>query len=420
MASDTDSPTSSELSIPTVAESLVVRFFTCFVHQQGTYFRFHNLARGLAARGHRVTVHASDQNWRSSRRTEIRDGIEYDIVPESRPIGPLAAPMHPSTAVRRTRNPPPQCDVAHLFQPFLSPLGAWWRTPASIHVSDSDELWAGGLFPPRRFLTRPQLTVLFVLERGLFRYAPHHTVVSHWLADKAQAWGARGTPEIIYMGYTPRDLQDKAQARAELGLERDALYLGYIGRTANQFEWCFEAMEEAVRRDPSVRMAVAGTTKQLVEVAPAAIRGHIDYLGDLSPEHAALCADAIDIGLLPMQDDTWNRSRLPTKFADYLSAGLHVVCSSVGECGQLGAVLEQVVPAGTTSPEWVAAVQEAIDRCSRLPWPRRTQLGGEELSWPAIAEKLEGYYLTSLRTGGSRVDGPRPRSGRRSSYGSRV
>lgn len=396
MPIETDSRTDSGPSTANAADSLMIRFFTNFVHTQGTYFRFHNLARELAARGHRVTVHAADQNWRSSPRIEVRDGIEYEIYPESRPVGPMAAPMHPSTAVRRARKVPPQCDVAHLFQPFISALGAWWRTPAAIRVFDSDELWAGGLLPPRRFLTRPQLVGLLVLERALFRYAPYRTVASHWLADKAETWGAHGPTELIYMGYTPRALHDKAEARAELGLDRDALYLGYIGRTADQFDWCFDAIQEAVLRDPSVRMAVAGPLKALVEAAPAAVLPHIDYLGDLSPERAALCADAIDIGLLPMQDDTWNRSRLPAKFADYLSAGLHVVCSSVGECAQLGAVLEQVVPAGTTRHEWVAGVDEAINRCSQLPWPRRAQLSATELSWPAIAEKLEAYYLKSL------------------------
>ena len=144
--------------------------------------------------------------------------------------------------------------------------------------------------------------------------------------------------------------------------------------------------------------AIAGLPKQLVDAAPDGVRARIDYLGDLSPERAAMCADAIDVGLLPMRDDTWNRSRFPIKFADYLSAGLYVVCSSVGECGRLAQMFDQVVPAGTTSEEWMAAVERAVSRCSEHPGPERPDQGAvSRLSWPSIAEDLEAYYLRILR-----------------------
>lgn len=414
MSIDTDSTADVNHFTAMAPETLTIRFFTSFCHPQGTYFRFHSLARELAARGHRVTVHAADQNWRSARREEVRDGVGYDIVPESRPLGPLAAPMHPLTAVRRARSAPGRCDVAHLFQPFISPLGAWRSTPAALRVYDWDEMWAGGLFPPRKVLMRPGVMALMVLERAMLRRSRHTTVIGQWLADKARAWGARGSVQIIHNGFAPRSLHDKAEARAELNLERDALYLGFIGRTTPQFEWCLEALEHAGARHPSLRLAVAGPMKDLVTAAPARIRDRIDYLGDLSVDRAELCAEAIDIGLLPMRDDTWNRSRFAIKFADYIAAGLHVVCSSVGECGRLAEMFYEVTPAGTTSSEWIAAVERAVEHCAQLPWPRRVTATDDsaELSWPVIAAHLESFYLRELgrslgQTRASNVGGAR-------------
>lgn len=398
MSIDTDSTSHLQPSITSSAEALTIRFFTSFVHPQGTYFRFHNLARGLAARGHSVTVHAADQNWRTRRRTEVRDGIEYDIFPDSRPVGPLAAPMHPLTALRRARDVLPKCDVAHLFQPFISGLGAWRFAPTSLRVYDWDEMWAGGLFPPRKVLMRPGVMALMVLERAMLLYSRHTTVVGHWQAEKARAWGARGTVQIIHNGFTPRPLRDKAEARAELNLDPDALYLGFIGRTTPQFEWCLEALEHSGSRHPSLRLAVAGPMEDLVTAAPRNIRDRIDYLGDLPVERAELCAEAVDVGLLPMRDDTWNRSRFAIKFADYIGTGLHVVCSSVGECGRLAQMFDEVTPAGTTSSDWLAAVERTVAHCAESPWPRRVIVHGPaaELSWPAIAARLEAFYLREL------------------------
>lgn len=398
MPLDTDNTSELESPLRNSSERLTIRFFTGFVHPQGTYFRFHNLARELAARGHSVTVHASDQNWRSLPRTEVRDGVEYEIYSESRPVGPVAAPMHPLTALRRARRAPPKCDVAHMFQPFISALGAWRLTTASLHVFDWDEMWAGGLIPPRTVMTRPGVMALLVLERAIVRYSQHTTVVGQWLADKARTWGARGSVQVIHNGFNPRPLHDKSKARADLGLDPDALYLGFIGRTSPQFEWCLDALERASARHRSLRLAVAGPMNELIGTASASVRGRTDYLGDLSVERAQLCAEAIDIGLLPMRNDVWNRGRFPIKFADYIAAGLHVVCSSVGECGRLGELFDEVTPAGTTHSEWIAAVEQAVDRCAQLSWPRRVtgQGASAELSWPAIAAQLEGFYRSEL------------------------
>lgn len=394
--SDTAPSIAASSAIP--LETLTIRFFTSSSDLHGTYFRFHNLARALVARGHRVTVHAPDRDWHSSRRTEVRDEVEYDIFPESRPVGPFAAPMQPLTAIRRAHHIPGGCDVAHLFQPFISGLGAWQSTPASLRVYDWDEMWAGGLYPPRYVLKRPGIMALSVLERAMLRASRHITVVGKWLEERARAWGAPGSVEIIHNGFTPRPLHDKAEARAELDLVPEALYLGFISRTTPQFDWLFEALKQVRARHPSIRLAIAGQMIDRVKTAPVELRDSIDYVGDLSPERAQLCAEAVDIGLLPMQDDTWNRSRFAIKFADYMAAGLNVVCSSVGECGRLAQMFDQVTPAGTTLSEWIDAVERAVERSDQLPWPRRVAATEAEaaLSWSAIAARLESFYRREL------------------------
>ena len=378
--------------------SLDIRFFTSSVHIQGTYFRFHHLARELTGLGHRVTVHGSDHDPAAPARIEERDGVSYEVVPESRAVAVFAAPCHPVTTARRARRAPVSCDVAHLFQPFPSALGPWLRARAGSKLYDWDEVWAGGLYPwpPKRPGVAWAAGVAAPLERWLPRKADHTTVVGEWLGERARRYGARDV-SVIHNGFVPRELADKRDARAELGLDPDALYLAFVGRTPNRVDWCIEALERTGRRHPTLRLLLAGPMTGHFEDAGGAVRDRIDFLGDLPAEQAALCQEAADIGLLPMDDDVWNQSRFAIKFSDYLGAGMQVVCSDVGECGRLGRELPGVFAAGTTRTEWLAAVDRAVDAVAELEWPRR--LSPEDsavLAWPAIARKLEGVYLDAL------------------------
>jgi glycosyltransferase involved in cell wall biosynthesis len=377
---------------------LQIRFFTSSAHTQGTYFRFHHLAHGLAQLGHEVTVHASDHDPAGEPRTERRDGLTYEIVPESSPFAVFAAPCHPATVVRRAAQPAPVCDIVHLFQPFPSALGPWLRTPAAVRFYDWDEVWAGGLYPirPRRPGEAWACAIAAALERWLPRKADHTTVVGEWLAERARRYGATET-SVIHNGFVPRPLMDKGAARRELGLRPEALYLAFIGRTPNRLEWCFEALERSARRQPALRLLLAGPLEDRVLQAPPAARARIDSLGDLPPDRAALCAEAADIGLLPMDDDTWNRSRFAIKYSDSLGAGLHLVCSEVGECGRLAKDNLAVFPAGTTKEQWLDAVERAVQACATLEWPRRAAPEASiELAWPAIAQKLEQVYRRAV------------------------
>jgi hypothetical protein len=357
--------------------------------------------------GHDVTVHGSDHRPGSQLRSETRDGVRYEIVPEARPVAVFAAPCHPVTVARRARMAPLDCDIAHLFQPFPSALPPWLRARASAHFYDWDEVWAGGLYPtlPRRPGVAWAAANAAPLERLLPRRADHTTVVGDYLAKRARRYGA-GHTSVLHNGFTPRSLTDKAAARAQLGLDPAALYLAFIGRTPYRLEWCFEALDRCAARHPSVRLLLAGPLEKPVGEASAAARERIDFLGDLPPERASLCSEAADVGLLPMEDDTWNRSRFAIKYSDYLGAGLHVVCSEVGECGRLAGENAAVVGAGTTHPEWMAAVERALDRVAQLDWPRRA--APEEsatLAWPAIARRLEAVYLDALDRSASAISG---------------
>ena len=110
---------------------LKIHFFVHFVHPQGTYFRFHNLARALVELGHDVEIFGCDQDRKTIVRTESRDGIPYHIYPTmglSRFFNTVANPFD---TVGRGLLSPQRCDIAHLFQPFPNAALMWKKVSCS-------------------------------------------------------------------------------------------------------------------------------------------------------------------------------------------------------------------------------------------------------------------------------------------------
>lgn len=371
-----------------------IHFFVNFVHEQGTYFRFHNLARGLMAHGHDVTVFACDHDFQLPARTEVRDGVPYEILPQDRGANWFGHNCNPLTALRRAaiRNPP--CDVAQLFQPFPGAAAAWWRSRASVKIYDWDDRWYGGLFPNRaqRFRDHWQRRTTGFLEQRLPRWADHVTVISHHLADLATARGARGVT-VINSGSWPRETPDRANARTRLGLNADSLYVGFMGRTTDELPWCFSAMEKQLEKRPNVRLAICGAPANVVEAAPSQVRSRIDYLGALSPDDAGQFAASIDLALLPMADNEFNRARLPQKFGDHLAAGVPLLCSGVGECELLMKQMGGVIRAGSVREEWECDFDRAIGLVESGIAPKTScESFRQALSWEKLSGRLAATY----------------------------
>ena len=344
---------------------LRIHFFVSFVHPQGTYFRFHNLARGLAALGHDVHVYACDQDAASQPRTECRDGIPYSIVPVSRASRFFTAGADPWRTLTRglTRFPP--CDVAHLFQPFAVSALAWRRSPARARFWDWDDLWThdaapATLRPLRKHWPR---AVTSHLEYALPRAADHVTAIDHYLLDLARSRGAKAS-SLLYNPSPHFDALGRAETRAQFGLDPDALYVGFMGYTLAELDWCFEAVGRNMARHPRLRFVLCGPSVDALPPMRPDVRARTDCLGRLPQSQARAVAGATDLALLPLEDNAFNRSRFPVKFSEYLMAGTPVLCSEIGECGLLTPRLPGVLGAGATRETWLTALDAALDRAS--------------------------------------------------------
>jgi hypothetical protein len=130
---------------------------------------------------------------------------------------------------------------------------------------------------------------------------------------------------------------------------------------------------------------------------PPTIRGRVDYLGQLTPAAAKDFAACLDLALLPMEENSFNLSRLPQKFGDHVASGVPLLCSTIGECGMLVPLFPWVLPAGTTRTEWINAFGVALDRVCIGKVPAfDPHLFREHLSWEGLSRTLAQKYRAAL------------------------
>ncbi len=385
------------------ASSLRIAFIVTGDGGSGTYFRYHNFAKGLVLLGHRVVVYGQCASARFSTRREVRDGVDYVLAPSAPGNRWIDHSINPGNLFWRAIQNIERADIYHLFQPHGNSTLPWLALQkfrarkGALFAWDWDDLWCGGLLPtePASGLPKWRYRLLDRLEQTLPRRADLVTTCSGYLARLAVRPGAP-EPVVIHNGYWPGAAPgDRATLRAGLGLQPEAFYLGFIGWTPTEVSWCLDALAQL---DDRVRLASCGYDIRQNLGAYPRLADRLDYLGKLPAEDARRVMYAINVGLLPLADSAFNQSRLPIKFADYLAAGVPAICGDVGEVGALGRQIRGAVLCPPEEKGWVAgcvAAVRAIQRDPAIHLPDKNSLD-RHLSWPHLVAQLESAYFSAL------------------------
>lgn len=377
-----------------------IAFFVQYNHQVGTYFRWHNMAKALQILGHEVDIYAGDHNWKQTVRLELRDGISYSIIPAFPTVRVFYAPNDFFSAFRWLFHiPKKEYDIYHLYQPFLHASVLWNKLRVqkknAVFVFDWDDLWTGGLFQkPKDIRTRYMMWVTRWLESILPNKAAGITVCSQFLQARLPI---NKKSKIIHNGFWPKQTPNKNSLRLKWGLHDDIIYLAYIGKTADELDWVIDAHAYVQNKfSKKVHLCVAGPPKDyvyhLINDIGSITSSTIHYYGNLSVTDAADLAAAVDLGLIPLDNNAFNQSRFPVKFLDFLSVGTPVYLSKVGEIGEIGSNLSGVFLGTPSKLEWVNGLLPVLEAIfsGKVVNVNVDQLN--ELTWVALAEKQAAFY----------------------------
>lgn len=109
--------------------------------------------------------------------------------------------------------------------------------------------------------------------------------------------------------------------------------LVYIGNLGEGYD--LETVIAAVAAEIGLSLEIAGRGPKELKLRglASALDGRVRFHGYLGEAELKELLAGCDIGVIPMRDDSW--VGIPYKLGDYLKAGLRVVSSLHGECGEL-------------------------------------------------------------------------------------
>lgn len=208
-----------------------------------------------------------------------------------------------------------------------------------------DALWMRSTL---RISRRAWLTGDARIARWTARHAAHVIAGNHLLAEDIAAW----TDAPVSVIPSLVDTDAVSMRRHDDGAE---LVVGWIGSpgTAGYIDRVLPAISALARALPqSVRFLVVGAGRSY---ATPGVR--IDSVR-WSPDAERAALGAIDIGVMPMPDDTFARGKCAYKALQYMAAGVPVVADPVGVTRSVVAPLS-TGPAGyvpDAGSEWVDAL----------------------------------------------------------------
>jgi glycosyltransferase involved in cell wall biosynthesis len=372
--------------------------------KQGTYHRYHNFAVGLTQRGHQVTIYSQALQERVLTTQEVRDEVNYVLFPSAPGERLFDFGMHPANCFIRAFQNYGDADIYHLFQSFPNAAIPWLmreKMKKSLFVYDWDDLWMNqkfGLLQSKSLKERWTKFWLGWMEQNLPSSSHVMTSCSHYLADLGTQRGAP-TAEVIHNGFWPYQQHDKQTSRQSLNLKQDAIYAGFMGWSAGEIDWCFKAFQKSASSFPQLRLAFCGFNPETQIKRYPELAHRIDYVGVLpSHEDCRVFDAALDLALIPLEDNDFNRSRQPLKFMDHLAGATPILCSNLGENANLAKSISGVIVCDPNPQAWSDKFYEVISQMAENP--NRFTVSNEEvveyLSWSSLAERLENVYCKYL------------------------
>jgi len=373
------------------------------VERAGTYWRCFHLGRGLAARGHDVTLftkHASAR-FRIHRRRE--EGVNVIATPRGvlgrvhlGEIGVLdIVPRVLHVTLRR-----PDVLMAFGAQPDVAiPFFISKRLrSARLHHADRDDLKRGALLETAFRGTRLEWWIEYgeQWERELPARADAVTTISRVLEKDTLGWGLE--PRKLLFLPSGADVErievrPKHEARARVGLPPNAPVCVYVSAGGGPEPGLLLPVIERVTGElTDARFVFVGPRDRAREGVSAVLD-----TGPVPPDEVQWWVAAADVALFPYFDTPFNRARWPIKLGDYTAAGRPVVACDIGELGRVVREHEIGLLAGADMSGFAERVLELLRDPARADdlGTRARKVAEQYYDWRVLAERLETFLYAS-------------------------
>ena len=375
------------------------------VINKGTFWRALYLARGLARRGHNITIVATSRDLRWSFRIskDIKAGVTLFESPDLFK-GSLRSGWDLYNALSRIiMTHKFEFDLVHAFESrpvVILPALYWQRWRRTPLIMDwSDWFGNGGAVEERpNPLTRAVLRPFETFFEEYFRKCANgSTVINDFLKQRAVSLGV--APEdmlVLPNGCNVEEIYPfpREKARKCLGWPENVFVIGYIGVIFRRdSELMVKAFDQLLQMEPQARLLLIGYCN--IPIAKMVrLPQTVWQTGYIAQQDVNLYLAACDLCWLPLRDTGANRGRFPLKLNDYMAAGRPVVVTDVGNIGEL----VRIGRFGLVVRDEPGAIAQATLQLLREPTLREEmgqkgrRLAETEFTWDRMADKLEQFY----------------------------
>jgi len=369
----------------------------------GTFYRCWHLARQLARSGRRVTLVTVSPNRRILPQSSAEDGVWIVETPNlltnmyalGSGYGAIGIPYR---IVNSLRQP---FDVVHAFDHkpnVLLPAILLSRMKETSLVADWSDWWGrtadGSGLQERRAKAVVRLEEF--MEEYIHSEADWVTTISTGLRERAISSGIPSERISCIPSGAPSDLilpLDKTSCRKELQISRATFLLGFVGIGIEDLEMMADALLLVRRLRKNVRLGIIGPAETKTELNEPALREGITWFGRIPFHRLSLYLGACDAFVLPMRNNTANRTRWPNKFGDYIAAGRPVLCSNVGDVARI-VESERCGLVWNDGSDLISAIESLVDDpgLANELGARARYVAEHELSWEALARQFVAVY----------------------------
>lgn len=380
------------------------------------------LAEGMVARGHRVTVFATNGNAEEdldvpTDREIMVDGVGVWYFRRTEPfkhylpwfrylsqsIGYLYTPSLRQTMLSML----PSIDVVHTQMPFVYPTHAAARLALAGHrpLFYSQR----GVFDPSRLQFRAWKKSLYirVVERPIMRRATGLIALTPEEIESFKALGVKTPVHLVPNGIDVEQFRRSPQPESLLDMgitpaHRVILFLSRIHQIKGA-DIAVDAFIRIARRHPDAVLVLAGNDEQglLAHLRSQVSAANLDHRmitpGLVTGARKIDLLARADLFVLPSIGEGLSMATL-----EALASGTPAIISRGCNLPIIGATA-----AGAVVPRTPEGFAEAIDqflsneRLRHESSDRAYRLARDHFGWPPILERLEGIYQSALRRSAS-------------------
>lgn len=381
-----------------------ILFLTYNATNKGTFFRAFNIAKQLSRSGFNIDLITTSPTNKFKITKFKKDNVSIIEMPDLL-NGTLRSGWDMWNSINRIFwLKSKKYDLVHAFESrptvLIPLLFLHMKNKTPVIMDWADLFGNGGSVEQRKnLLIRILLRPIETFFENIYRTRNEgNTIICNYLLNRAIQIGIPEQKLLLFPnGCDTESIKQIPQmlARKKANIPENEILIGHIGTIF------YEDAILAIKAFDYIHEKLSNTKLMIIGYCPINFKKISSYPESIyisrsinNSEDISYNLSCCDIGWLPLGDNLANKGRLPLKFFDYLSAGLPVVSTEVGDIPDY---IRNYNIGIVSNPNWKDFAEKTMLLINNLSLRKNfsknaLEIASKELNWQNIIGKLIDFY----------------------------